>query len=630
MLFFGLSHFIQSTDAAEDLYIFDFNYSPELIIKEGWIPSSLDNVLKEEKLFKHKKTKIHNVYALTERIKCCTKAIKNWGKEFGFFDIESKFTLKPLRNQREVAVKLEVKLGRRYKLNKIDVIFKDKKENIKDLSGCYKNSENKVFNVVDIIEIAKRLEDDLQNNGYPNAEVVKKDLYLLRDSHAVNVQYVINLGPKVYFGQTKIAKDFDISEDFIRNRILWNTGRVYDKRLVQMSSYMLSSSQIFSDVDINFEEQSKDTIVGENFQKIPILIKLQEEKPRLLELNLTYATDKQDGFFKKNKSPQKLRSLYGKIKWTRYNLFGNGERLSLGASGVPYNVVKKNVSNNYELFSEFEIPDSIVPCDNILYSGKTKQVFRNAYYKKSQVVSAIWTVPPISQDVKLQVGISTENNNVTNPYLKADEIEEACKKYNALLFPMVLILDKRDSVLNPTKGYKISTVLIPEFFSSGMNDNATLAAISGTNNWDLNGDKKNIFSVQCNVKHIFGMSSENIPYDKRLYSGGMNSIRGFGSQMAGQLLRKTKYPIGGTSLMELRNEFRHVISKEIGVVAFLETANLSSGRLLKSKKWYTGYGFGVRYNTVVGPVRFDVAFPAKKRRNQDRQFHFYISLGQAF
>ena len=99
----------------------------------------LDKVIQEEKLFKHKKFKIHNVYALTERVKSCIKAIKNWGKEFGFFDIESKFSLKPLANQRKVAIKLEVKLGQRYKLDNIEVVFKDEKENIKDLPENYKN-----------------------------------------------------------------------------------------------------------------------------------------------------------------------------------------------------------------------------------------------------------------------------------------------------------------------------------------------------------------------------------------------------------------------------------------------------------------------------------------------------------
>ena len=42
-----------------------------------------------------------------------------------------------------------------------------------------------------------------------------------------------------------------------------------------------------------------------------------------------------------------------------------------------------------------------------------------------------------------------------------------------------------------------------------------------------------------------------------------------------------------------------------------------------------GAGLGIRYYTVIGPVRFDVATPLNPR-DDDETLQFYISIGQTF
>jgi translocation and assembly module TamA len=38
-------------------------------------------------------------------------------------------------------------------------------------------------------------------------------------------------------------------------------------------------------------------------------------------------------------------------------------------------------------------------------------------------------------------------------------------------------------------------------------------------------------------------------------------------------------------------------------------------------------GMGIRYNTPIGPVRFDIAYPLHE---PDGQLRFHLSFGQAF
>ncbi|MDR1207758.1 MAG: BamA/TamA family outer membrane protein, partial [Holosporales bacterium] len=126
-----------------------------------------------------------------------------------------------------------------------------------------------------------------------------------------------------------------------------------------------------------------------------------------------------------------------------------------------------------------------------------------------------------------------------------------------------------------------------------------------------------------------------IPFDKRFYGGGRNSVRAYGYQLSGELNSEDK-PVGGSSLLEFCVEPRVRISKDFGAVAFFETSCVSKGELMRDHV-LCGAGFGVRYFTKFGPVRFDIALPFKRRESNkhdgkyvDRSIQFYISVGQSF
>ena len=45
--------------------------------------------------------------------------------------------------------------------------------------------------------------------------------------------------------------------------------------------------------------------------------------------------------------------------------------------------------------------------------------------------------------------------------------------------------------------------------------------------------------------------------------------------------------------------------------------------------WHTGFGAGVRYNTPIGPIRFDAALPGSGP-DDSSGLEIYIGIGQAF
>ena len=132
-------------------------------------------------------------------------------------------------------------------------------------------------------------------------------------------------------------------------------------------------------------------------------------------------------------------------------------------------------------------------------------------------------------------------------------------------------------------------------------------------------------------------SLDFVPPNKRFYAGGGGSVRGYGHQLLGPLDTQN-VPLGGRSLAEVGTELRIKTTETIGFVTFLEGGSVSVNKMpdFRGRNMLWGTGFGARYYSAVGPIRLDIAFPLKRRKDPssgkaiDAAFQFYISVGQAF
>ena len=88
-------------------------------------------------------------------------------------------------------------------------------------------------------------------------------------------------------------------------------------------------------------------------------------------------------------------------------------------------------------------------------------------------------------------------------------------------------------------------------------------------------------------------------------------------------------PLGGKALFDVSLEPRWKISDEWGLVAFLDGGMVYDDFKDYGQDMRWGAGLGIRYYTVIGPVRFDVATPLNPR-DDDETLQFYISIGQTF
>ncbi len=111
-------------------------------------------------------------------------------------------------------------------------------------------------------------------------------------------------------------------------------------------------------------------------------------------------------------------------------------------------------------------------------------------------------------------------------------------------------------------------------------------------------------------------------------------MRGFALDSVGTpaTITDTGFPRGGNGLLLLNGELRTPVWKSIGAAFFVDSGNvfervteIDVGELRASA------GFGLRYRSPLGPLRFDIGFKLGDLRVEDkRRYALHFSFGQIF
>lgn len=127
---------------------------------------------------------------------------------------------------------------------------------------------------------------------------------------------------------------------------------------------------------------------------------------------------------------------------------------------------------------------------------------------------------------------------------------------------------------------------------------------------------------------------EDLPASERFFAGGDTTVRGFALDSLGtaKTLTASGFPRGGNGLVLLNAELRVPVWRDLGAAFFVDAGNVfERASQIDLAELRTTAGFGIRYRSPVGPLRFDVGFKLDRREfgDTDRQaFHF--SFGHAF
>ena len=201
--------------------------------------------------------------------------------------------------------------------------------------------------------------------------------------------------------------------------------------------------------------------------------------------------------------------------------------------------------------------------------------------------------------------------------------------YFILALPGNVTWDNSDDLLNPTRGFRLTSRVSPEFtLRSGTNFNYVKAQLDATAYRPFGNI---VLAGRLHLGAIAGANRGRIAPDRRFYAGGGGSVRGFDFQGVGPKDADGS-PTGGNSLTEAAFEVRYrtnLFGSDIGLVGFVDAGQVYASSVPKFTDLKVGAGVGLRYFTSFGPVRIDVATPVT-RSPGDPRIAFYVSIGQSF
>lgn len=114
-----------------------------------------------------------------------------------------------------------------------------------------------------------------------------------------------------------------------------------------------------------------------------------------------------------------------------------------------------------------------------------------------------------------------------------------------------------------------------------------------------------------------------LPVSYRFFAGGDQSVRGYNYKEIGPTDASGE-AIGGQYLGAFSIEYEQPVTENWGIAAFVDTGSVTDTFNFAFK---TGVGMGVRWHTLIGPLRLDLAVPLSEAQNA---FRVHFSMGPEF
>ncbi|WP_394689223.1 autotransporter assembly complex family protein [Hoeflea sp.] len=500
-----------------------------------------------------------------------------------------------LAGQAPVPVRIVVTPGQQFRFGDVNISTSDGQSHDAAESGL---APGAVARSTVILDAESDLIRDFRKAGHPFAKISGRDVVADHASGVIDVSLTLDAGPVAAFGATAVDGAQSVDSDFIAMMAGVPEGERYNPEDLAAAARRLRALEVFSSVDVKESESlSADG-------SVPVGITVTERKHRYLGLGATFSSTDGGGM---------------EAYWGHRNLFGRAEKFRLEGSFGGVGSTSDPEDMTWRGAALFEKPGVLGPASKFTSHLEVKQEDLDAY-RRFSVEGGVGLAYELTQEQTVSAGLVVE-------YAKLTDSFSADLETITVAVPLEYVRDTRDDKLNPAMGTRLALLVEPAYEA---NSGATFVKLKaeGSAYRALDAQKRFVLAGRVAAGSIYGANLAEVPANRRFYSGGGGSVRGYGFQDIGPRDGSGR-PTGGLSILETSAELRIQITDTIGIVPFVDAGLVSSSESFSDADFKVGAGIGLRYLTPFGPLRVDVALPLNKEAG-DPDYGIYAGIGQAF
>lgn len=458
------------------------------------------------------------------------------------------------------------------------------------------------------------------------------------DARTVNLNFQVNPGAPVRFERIEIVGNSKTRDKVIRRELRIFEGEKFSGTAIRTSQNRVNALGFFETVEITTQKGSAEDL-------IVATVEVKERATGQFQIGAGFSS--YENFI-----------LTGQI--TQNNFFGWGQTLSLQLQWSSVRQLGQiQFVEPYFLDTNWTFAFDVYATEGYYTNFTRRAIGGNLTWGyELSGLSDIWKFAEKLEDVRLFATYTNEYVDLSRSSSlgrSGGALESRFQDGTTSALRFSLNWDKRDNRLFPSNGFFLSgsyEIAPPLLAPEGLFGNANLFT-----RWALDARVYQPIwkGIVARAKLTLGLmrqwdESHPLPISELYYVGGINSVRGYEflsiaptenvlQEPGGSMGQAT---VGGDSQVVLNAEIEFPLFTQIGVrgVLFSDWGNaFSSSTDLRadspSLNLYKSVGFGFRWMSPVGPLRFEWGMPLDRRKNIygdyiDKALDFQFTIGNFF
>lgn len=508
------------------------------------------------------------------------------------------------KDKRYIFITFQIQEGRQYRIGDVslDGDILTTKEELQDL---LKTKKGNIYSQMVLDGDIQMLTDRYGDEGYAYANIYPN---VIPDDEnlTANLDIAISKGNKIEIERINIYGNTHSRDKVIRREILLKEDDRYSERLIRKSRENLMRLGFFEEVNFATPRGTRDDTVVLN-------ITVKEKPTRSFNIGAGFS------------SVEKF-ILNASVRMDNCLGYGISTSISAELSKIRQ-LFMLSISDPYFLDTEWMTGLSL---------------YRTAYnytdFRRESTGGDINFGHRFFDNFSAYIGYQVEKVKVAGFSYVVPQVfrQDTSGLTSALSF--TINRDTRNNRLLPTKGMYNS--LVQEASGSKLGGDNDFYRINFRSMFYQPIWKSLVFKQFFRLGYVKSLNNKPVPLYERFFTGGVNSLRGYYPNSIGPSLRipnqpagkEDKFIYGGDKLMLFVTEVELPVYEKAGLsaVAFFDAGNAyAENQNYSFQNIRLDYGFGVRWNSPMGPLRFEWGIPIDKRPDEDSVV-FNFTIGNFF